>query len=199
MLTPAMHRGGLLRQGSILAVTSYATRTSPVIRGHWILDNLLGVATPPPPPDIPALEQSVVDASLPVRDRLLEHRANPACASCHDVMDPIGFSLEHYDAVGRWREREGNQPVDASGGFPDGSHFTGVEGLEEVLVNRPELFVGTLISKLLTFALGRGMEPSDAPAIRGILREAEKDDFRFHAVILSTVQSDPFLYRKTRP
>jgi hypothetical protein len=198
-LTPQMHRGGLLRQGSILSVTSYATRTSPVLRGHWILDNLLGVATPPPPPDVPALEESVVDASLPVRERLMEHRANPACASCHDVMDPIGFSLEHYDAVGRWREREGARSVDASGGFPDGSTFTGVEGLEKVLVDRPELFVGTMVSKLLTFALGRGIEPSDAPAIRKILLEAEKDDFRFHSVIQFITQSQPFQYRKTRP
>ena len=198
-LTPQMHRGGLLRQGSILSVTSYATRTSPVLRGHWILDNLLGVATPPPPPDVPALEESVVDASLPVRERLMEHRANPACASCHDVMDPIGFSLEHYDAVGRWREREGARSVDASGGFPDGSTFTGVEGLEKVLVDRPELFVGTMVSKLLTFALGRGIESSDAPAIRKILLEAEKDDFRFHSVIQSITQSQPFQYRKTRP
>ncbi len=194
-LEPESRRGGILRHGSILTVTSYATRTSPVIRGHWILKNLLGTPPPPPPPDVPALEDNTVSASLPMRERLAEHRANPACASCHDVMDPVGFSLEHFDAVGRWRTMEEGRPVDASGGLPDGSEFAGVEGLEQGLLARPEIFVRTLSEKLLTFALGRGVETYDAPAIRGVLRGAKSDDYRFSALILGIVQSPAFTLR----
>jgi len=196
-LTPELHRGGLLRQGSILSVTSYATRTSPVIRGNWILSNLLSVPPPPPPPDVPALDENTVDSSLSMRERLAEHRANVACASCHNILDPVGFSLENFDAVGRWREMEKGQPVDASGGFPDGREFVGVDALEEALLDRPDLFVGTLAEKMLTFALGRGIESYDAPAIRQILREAKKDDFKMHSVILAVVNSQPFQKRKT--
>ena len=118
-------RGGLLRQGSILTVTSYATRTSPVIRGKWILENILGTPPPPPPPNVPALKDNTVSATLSVRERLAEHRANAACASCHKLMDPVGFSLENFDAVGRWRTLEEGKPVDATGGLPDGSKFDG--------------------------------------------------------------------------
>lgn len=196
-LTPDTRRGGLLRHGSILSVTSYATRTSPVIRGHWILGNLLGAPPPPPPPNVPALEEKTISSGLSVRERLAEHRANPSCASCHDVMDPVGFALENFDAVGRWRTSENGQPVDASGGLPDGSEFVGVDGLEQGLLKRPQLFVGTFAEKLLTFALGRGMEPYDAPAIRKIVREAEKDDFRFSSVILAIVNSTPFQMRNS--
>ena len=198
-LTPDLHRGGLLRQGSILSVTSYATRTSPVIRGNWILSNLLGVPPPPPPPDVPALDENSVDSSLSMRDRLAEHRANVACASCHNILDPVGFSLENFDAVGRWREMEGGRPVDASGGFPDGREFVGVDALEEALLDRPELFVSTLAEKMLTFALGRGIESYDAPAVRQIIREAKKDDFRMHSVISAVINSQPFQMRKTLP
>ena len=129
-LEPGSERGGLLRHGSVLTVTSYATRTSPVIRGKWVLENLLGTPPPPPPPNVPALDDNTVSASLPVRERLAQHRANAACASCHNLMDPVGFALENFDAVGRWRTTEEGQPVDASGGLPDGSKFTGVAGLE---------------------------------------------------------------------
>ena len=198
-LDPETRRGGLLRHGSILSVTSYATRTSPVIRGHWILGNLLGTPPPPPPPDVPALPEKTIASNLSVRERLAEHRANPACASCHDIMDPVGFALENFDAVGRWREYENGLPVDASGGLPDGSEFTGVDALEEGLLKRPDLFVGTFAEKLLTFALGRGMEPYDAPAIRRIIKQAEGDDFKFSSVILGVVNSTPFQMRKTAP
>lgn len=196
-LKPDSHRGGLLRQGSVLAVTSYATRTSPVIRGHWILGNLLGSPPPPPPADVPALKEKTIASTLSVRERLAEHRANTACAICHDVMDPVGFSLENFDAVGRWRSSEDGRPIDASGGLPDGSKFVGPDALEQGLLNRPVLFVGTLAEKLLTFALGRGVEPSDGPAIRKIIQEAEVDDFRFSSLIVALVNSVPFKMRNS--
>ncbi len=198
MLSPDSHRGGLLRQGSILTVTSYATRTSPVIRGHWILGNLLGTPPPPPPANVPNLKENTVSDSLPMRVRLAEHRANAVCASCHNLMDPIGFSLENFDAIGRWRRAEDGVPVDASGGFPDGSKFTGVAGLEARLIAHPELFVGTMIEKLLTFALGRGIQEHDAPAVRKIVHDAKGDGNRFSSVILGIVNSTPFTLRKTR-
>ncbi|MEX0938138.1 MAG: DUF1592 domain-containing protein [Pirellulales bacterium] len=194
-LDPQTHRGGLLRHGSILTVTSYATRTSPVIRGKWILDNVLGTPPPPPPPDIPALKDNTVLSTLSVRERLAAHRDNLACARCHDSIDPVGFALENFDAVGRWRELEEGQPIDASGGLPDGSQFAGVDGLEEGLLNRPEIFVSTLSEKLLTYALGRGVEHFDAPAVRQIVREASAQDYRFSSLILGIVKSTPFQMR----
>jgi hypothetical protein len=196
-LDPGSERGGLLRNGSILLVTSYATRTSPVLRGHWILKNLLGNPPPPQPPNVPALEENVVSAGLPVRERLASHRANASCASCHDLMDPAGFALEHFDAVGRWRIMDEGKPIDATGGLPDGSTFDGVDGLERALLQRPELFVGTMVEKLLTFALGRGMEPYDGPAVREVVRRAGKKDFRFSEVIAGVVSSVPFQWRRT--
>jgi hypothetical protein len=190
-------RGGLLRQGSVLTVTSYATRTSPVIRGKWILENIFGAPPPPPLPDVPALKDNTVSAALSVRDRLAQHRANAACASCHNLMDPIGFALENFDAVGRWRTLEEGLPVDASGGLPDGSKFTGVTGLEEGLLKRPDVFVGTLTEKLLTFALGRGVEYYDGPAVRKIVREAQAADYRFSSIIVGITSSAPFTMRKS--
>jgi hypothetical protein len=189
-------RGGLLRQGSVLTVTSYATRTSPVLRGKWILENIIGTPPPPPLPDVPALD-NVIAANLSVRERLARHRANAACASCHNLMDPPGFALENYDAVGRWRILEEGKPVDASGGLPDGSKFEGVRGLERGLLGRPDLFVGTLTEKLLTFALGRGVEPFDGPAVRQIVREAKVDNYRLSSIIVGITQSTPFTMRKT--
>ena len=194
---PERQRGGLLRQGSILTVTSYATRTSPVIRGHWILSQLAGEPPPPPPPNVPSLDDNTVSASLPIRERLAAHRANPTCASCHNVMDPVGFALENFDAVGRWRTAEERKPIDASGGLPDGSTFTGVAALERGLLQRPELFAGTVSEKLLTYALGRGVESYDAPAIREIVRRAQADNFRLSSLILGIVSSTPFQMRKT--
>ncbi|HEX8201278.1 MAG TPA: DUF1592 domain-containing protein, partial [Isosphaeraceae bacterium] len=190
-------RGGLLRQGSILTVTSYATRTSPVIRGKWVLENILGTPPPPPPANVPALEDNTVAATLSVRERLAEHRRNVACAGCHQLMDPVGFALENFDAVGRWRTFEDGRPVDATGGLPDGSRFDGVAGLERALLRRPELFVGTLTEKLLTFALGRGVEPFDAPAVRKIVRDAHATDYRVSSLIVGIATSTPFRMRKS--
>ena len=195
-LPPDSKRGGLLRQGSVLTVTSYAIRTSPVIRGNWILGNLLGTPPPPPPANVPNLKENTVSDALPMRERLAEHRANAACAGCHSLMDPVGFSLENFDAIGRWRTVEGDQPIDASGALPDGSNFTGVRGLEAALLRRPELFVGALTERLLTFAIGRGVEPFDAPAVRAIVRDAQTNDHRFSSVILGIVDSAPFKMRK---
>ncbi len=190
-------RGGLFRQGSVLTVTSYATRTSPVIRGKWILENILGTPPPPPPANVPALKDNTVSSMLSVRERLAEHRANVACAGCHRLMDPVGFSLENFDAVGRWRTVEEGRPVDATGGLPDGSRFEGVSGLERALLKRPELFVGTMAEKLLTFALGRGVESVDAPAIRKIVRDARAKDDRFSSLIVGIATSTPFQMRKS--
>jgi hypothetical protein len=133
-----------------------------------------------------------------VRERLAEHRANEACASCHQLMDPIGFSLENFDAVGRWRTIEENKPIDATGGLPDGSEFDGVAGLEQALAAHPEIFVSTLVEKLLTFALGRGVEPADAPAVRKIVRDAQAADYRFSSVIMGVVSSTPFQMRRSQ-
>jgi hypothetical protein len=192
-------RGGLLRQGSVLTVTSYATRTSPVIRGKWILDNVLGVPPPPPPPNVPALKENTGSAgkTLSIRERIAEHRKNPACSGCHQLMDPVGFSLENYDAVGRWRTVDEGKAIDVSGSLPDGSKFDGPSGLQQALLSRPENFATTLTDKLLTYALGRGVEPYDAPAVRKIVREAGKNEFRFSSFILGIVNSTPFQMRRS--
>ncbi len=191
-------RGGLLRQASILTVTSYATRTSPVLRGKFILDNLMGVPPPPPLPDVPALKDNTVDGHLAVRQRLSEHRSNAACAGCHNLMDPLGLSLEKFDAIGRRRGSEAGAPIDASGGAPDGSKFADVKGLEAALLRRPELFAGTLTERLLTYALGRGVEYYDAPATRAIVRHARSQNYRMSSIILGVVKSPPFQMRKSR-
>ena len=191
-------RGGLLRQGSILTVTSYATRTSPVQRGKFVLENLLGAAPPPPPPDVPALKDNTVDGHLAVRARLAEHRSNAVCAGCHNLMDPLGLSLERFDAIGRRRSAEAGKPIDASGGLPDGSAFADVNGLETALLRRPELFVATFAEKLQTYALGRGVEYYDAPAIRTIVRDARAQDFRISSIVLGIVKSQPFQMRTSQ-
>jgi len=196
-LAPESQRGGLLRHGSVLAVTSFATRTSPVIRGVWVLGSIFGAPPPPPLPNVPSLDEGTVSASLPMRERLAAHRSNATCASCHRTIDPVGFSLESFNAIGQWREYEGNDvPIDASGALPGGGEFRGVAGLEHALLSRPELFAGTLTEKLLTFALGRGIEYYDAPAIRKIVRDAENDRYRFSSLILGIVKSTPFQMRK---
>jgi mono/diheme cytochrome c family protein len=192
-------RGGLLGQGSILTVTSYANRTSPVIRGKWILTNILGAPPPPPPPNVPPLKDGNSSGKvLTMRERMAQHRSNPPCAGCHQLMDPVGFSLENYDAVGRWRTNEGGTPIDASGNLPDGSKFAGASGLRQTLLNRPELFVISTTEKLLTYAVGRGLESYDAAAVRKIVRDARGSDYRFSSLILGIVNSTPFQMRRSQ-
>jgi len=193
------HRNGLLGQGSILTVTSYATRTSPVIRGKWILANILGTPPPSPPPNVPTLKEPASGSkSLTMRERVAEHRRNPACSGCHQLMDPVGFALENYDAVGRWRNVDGVTPVDAGGSLPDGSKFSGVRGLEKALLGRPDIFAGTVTEKLLTYALGRGVEYYDAPAVRKIVADARGSEFRFSSFIVGITRSTPFQMRRSQ-
>ena len=197
-LDPDSRRGGLLRHGSILSVTSYATRTSPVIRGVWVLSNIFGAPPPPPLPNVPALEENEVVANLPMRERLAAHRSNPVCANCHRTIDPVGFALENFDALGRWRDHEGDTAsIDVSGGLPLVGDFSGVNGLEAGLMSRPDLFAGTIADKLLTFALGRGVEYYDAPAIRRILRATETDGYRLSSLVVEIVKSVPFQMRRS--
>ena len=192
-------RRGLLGKGSILAATSYAHRTSPVLRGKWILENLLGTPPPPPPPDVPDLKEDNDEGEvLSMRDRMVQHRANPVCASCHAMMDPLGLALENFDAIGQWRTRsEAFTPIDASGAMLDGTTFDGVDGLREVLLGRSELFVTTLTEKLLTYALGRGLDAGDAPVVRRIVRAAAAEDYRFQALLTGIVKSLPFQMRRS--
>ena len=192
-------RRGLLGQGSILAVTSHAERTSPVVRGKWILDNIVGAPPPPPPADVPPLKENE-EGQKPrtMREQMAEHRANPVCASCHKVMDPIGFALENFDAVGAWRTREAGQPIDASGELANGTKVDGVVTLRQALLSRPEMFVGTMTEKLLTYALGRGLDYHDMPVVRAIVRGAAANDYRFSSLIFGIVHSAPFQMRKTR-
>ena len=191
-------RGGLLRHGSVLTVTSYATRTSPVIRGKWILENILGMPPPPPPADVPELSEKTISGDISVRERLAEHRADPACSGCHNPMDPLGFALENYDAVGRWRTVDLGLPVDPSGELVDGTRVSGVADLEAALLQRPEMFASTLTERLLTFALGRGVEYYDEPAIRRIVRNASSSNFRFSSLILGISASTPFQMRNSK-
>lgn len=194
------NRGGLLGQGSILTVTSYPNRTSVVQRGKWVLENLLGTPPPPPPPDVPSLEAHSKDGkSLTMRQQMEAHRANPICASCHSRMDPIGFSLENYDGVGAYRSKDSGNPIDASGKMPDGKTFTGPAGLKSLLLNdHREEFVDTFTEKLLTYALGRGVEASDQPAIREIIRQASQQKLSIPDIINAIVQSPQFQMRRTR-
>ena len=192
------NRRGLLGEGSILTLTSYANRTSPVLRGKWILENVLGAPPPPPPPDVPALktENETTGKTLSMREAMVQHRANAVCASCHARMDPLGFAMENFDALGSWRTRSGDESmVDASGVLPDGTRFDGVAGLREVLLRRPDQFAMTVTEKLMTYALGRGLEFYDAPSIRAITRDAARSKFTFSSLVLGVVKSGPFQTR----
>ena len=192
------NRRGLLGHGSILTVTSQANRTSPVVRGKFILDNLLGAPPPPPPPNVPLLEETQINGTL--RERMEQHRSNPVCAACHKTIDPMGFPLENFDAVGAWRTEDAGAPVDAAGAMPDGSTFEGVAGLRTVLRGRASgLFVTILTERLLTYALGRGVEYYDAPALRAITRDAARTQHRFSSLILGIVNSVPFQMRQSDP
>ena len=188
-----VNRRGLLGQGSILTVTSYPNRTSPVLRGKWILENILGTPPPPPPPNVPAFpDNPETGKALTVRERMETHRSNPVCASCHRVMDPLGFSLENFDAVGQWRTREAGGVVDAAGQLADGTSVNGPVSLREALVKHPDQFVGTMTEKLLTYALGRGLESYDMPVVRSIVEGSAKNKYRFSTIVVDIVESTPF-------
>jgi len=190
-------RAGLLGHGSILTVTSYATRTSPVLRGKYLLDNIFGAPPPPPPPNVPPLpETSARDgAEVSMRERMEAHRQNPVCATCHQRMDPLGFALENFDAIGKWRTTEGHSPIDASGMLPDGTKFGGPDEFRKALMVHRDEFVGTFTEKLLTYALGRAVAYYDMPALRVIIREAAPSDYRWSSLVLGIVKSRPFQMR----
>jgi len=189
-------RKGLLGHGSVLAVTSHAERTSPVLRGKWVLENLIGLPVPPPPGDVPQLKQAE-EGQKPktLREQMAEHRTSPTCATCHKVMDPVGLALENFDAVGAWRTREAGSPIDASGQLADGTAVDGVVTLRRSILDRPDVFVGTMTEKLMTYALGRGVAAEDMPAVRKVLREAAAHDYRFSSLVLGIVKSVPFQMR----
>lgn len=190
-------RGGLLSHGSILLLTSHSTRTSPVLRGRWILDNLLNSPPPAPPANIPPLDESPANGrKLTAREQVERHRANPSCASCHARIDPLGFALENYDVIGRWRSRDDGGEIDASAKLIGGTSFSGPQGLKTVLVSRQDEFVQATLERLMTYALGRELDARDQPAIRDIMRQTEAGGYRFHDLILAIVKSVPFEMRQ---
>ncbi|MGE3508064.1 MAG: DUF1592 domain-containing protein [Vicinamibacterales bacterium] len=193
-------RRGILGHGSVLTVTSHAVRTSPVLRGKWILNNILGTPPPDPPANVPALPDRRTQAKVKtIRERMAQHRSNPVCASCHSFIDPPGFALENFDAIGRWRTvDESFNTIDASGALPDGTTFDDVAGLRAGLVRRPERFINTLAEKMLVYALGRGLESYDMPAVRRIVRDAATDQYRVQSIVVGVVRSYPFQYRRLR-
>jgi hypothetical protein len=180
-------------------VTSRANRTAPVLRGKWVLENLLGTPPPPPPPDVPALNEKREDVqNMTMRQRTEAHRANPVCATCHVRMDPIGFALENFDGVGRWRTSEGGATLDVSGELTDGTRFDGPIELRKMLVDRQEQLAQTVAEKLMTYALGREVEAHDMPAVRKILREAAPDGYRWSSLIAGVIESLPFQMRRSQ-
>jgi hypothetical protein len=192
------NRRGLLGQASILTVTSYPNRTAPTIRGKWVLEQLLGTPPPPPPPNVPSLKDDASVKTMTMRQRMELHRANPSCAVCHRLMDPLGFALENFDGLGRWRETAapGTGKIDSSGVLPDGTRFEGPAGLRDILVSKRELFIDTVTERLLTYALGRGLEEYDLPVIRRITRLAAANDYRWSSIILGVIKSAPFQMRR---
>ncbi len=194
-------RAGLLGQGSILTLTSYSTRTSPVLRGKYVLENLLAAPPPPPPPNVPSLktEASGSGEELSLREAMVQHRANPACASCHARMDPIGFAMENFDAVGKWRDQDAGKPIDVSSSLPEGTVVNGIQGVRDLILRDPERFVGAVAQKLLMYGIGRNVQYFDIPAVRKMVREAAAGDYTFSALVLGVAQSDPFQMRRVRP
>ena len=190
------HRSGLLGQASVLTVSSYANRTSPVLRGKWVLENLVGAPPPPPPPDVPNLDEAKIGLTSSMREQMEQHRQNPVCASCHTRMDPLGFGLENFDAIGAWRTQDGKFPINASGTLPDGKSFDGLPGLEAVLKAQPDAFTECLARKLLIYALGRGLEHDDDPTVKKIVKNVKTDNYRFSSLILEIVKSEPFQDRR---
>jgi hypothetical protein len=193
-------RGGVLTQGTVLTVTSNPTRTSPVKRGRWILEQILGTPPPPPPPGQDVLKEESAEASAgTLRERMERHRRDPNCGVCHGKMDALGFALENYDAVGRWRDKDGDRPVDATGTLPDGRTFKGAKELKATLLSEKDAFARCLTEKMLTFALGRGLEYTDGAAVDEICRALKAADYRFSALILGIVKSAPFQMRRGEP
>jgi hypothetical protein len=190
---PAPERRGILGHGSVLTVTSHANRTSPVVRGKWILENLLGTPPPPPPPNVPPLDEGEGVAPQTMRERMEQHRRNPACAGCHKIMDPIGLALENFDAVGAWRTEDASSPIDASGQLADGGRVDGPASLREALLKRRDVLVGNLTEKLLTYALGRRVEYADMPDVRRVVRLAASEQYRWSSIVLGVVTSPSFL------
>lgn len=189
-------RGGVLTHGSVLTVSSYSTRTSVVLRGKWVLENLLNAPVPPPPPDVPALDESTVGTSMSLRQQMEKHRTNAVCASCHSRMDPLGFGLENFDAIGQWRTEDGKFPIDSSGVLPDGQTFNGPAELIAVLSQKKDAFARAMTEKMLTYALGRGLETYDRPTVNTVARRLAETDFRFSTMVLEIVKSLPFQNRK---
>jgi len=185
-------RGGLLTQASVLTISSYANRTSPVLRGKWVLENFVGAPPPPPPPDVPNLDESKIGTTSSMREQLEQHRKNAICASCHARMDPLGFGLENFDAVGAWRTKDGEFPINAMGTLPDGRSFTGPQGLKSILKAQPDAFTECLTRKMLIYALGRGLENSDDAPVKEIVRKVSSDNYRISSLILAIVNSEPF-------
>jgi hypothetical protein len=190
------HRSGILTQGSVLTTSSYATRTSVVLRGKWVLENLLNAPVPPPPPNVPPLDETTVGTAMSLRQQMEEHRANAVCASCHARMDPIGFGLENFDAIGRWRAEDGSFPIDASGKLPDGKSFNGPDELKNILMQNKDAFAQCMTEKMLTYALGRGLETYDGPVVRSIVAQVARDNYRISSMVLEIADSLPFQQRK---
>jgi hypothetical protein len=185
-------RRGLLGQGSILSITSYSTRTSPVLRGKYVLENLLASAPPPPPPDVPSLDTEGSGEPLSMKEAMQRHRAAPACAGCHAKMDPIGFALENFDAIGRWRSEENGRPLEVSSALLDGTVVDGVEGVRRLVLSDPSLFVEAMTGKVLMYALRRNIQHYDQPAVRIIARDAARQNYTFASLVLGVVSSHQF-------
>jgi hypothetical protein len=189
-------RGGILTQASVLAVSSYPSRTSVVLRGKYILENILGTPPPPPPPNVPALDEDSVGTVLSLRAQMEKHRASPICASCHSKMDPLGFALENYDAIGRWRDTDGKFPVDSSGTMPDGATFKGPAEMRQALAAKLPQFAQCLIEKMMIYALGRGVTGADRRTVEQIGRDWEKEGYKFQSLIYEVARSAPFQMRR---